>query len=213
MTLALRPTLDHDRRVGLAFAAAHTLPLFDRGRVSRSTSSSSSPELLRPHTRAEVSRYAAFVFALERWLKHLVLAVMVVLTACTKSEPELKADDRALLERIVAEDVRASKGMAEADEAARKGDVPAALEAVDQRVTPAIEAGPRITSASEPRTEWGRAKAHAFTRILEDRRAEVGPYKQAVQSGDATKLIAVIESQAKIERRALTAIAEVNEGR
>jgi hypothetical protein len=133
--------------------------------------------------------------------------------ACTKSEGELKQDDRARIELIVADDVRASKAMADADTAARKGDVPGAIEVIDTRAKPAIESGLRAVANADPKTEWGRGKRNLFAKILEDRRAEIGPYTEAVKSGDAEKLIDVIETQAKIERRAITAIADLNEGR
>jgi len=143
----------------------------------------------------------------------VAFAGALLFSGCTKSDAELRQDDRARLEAIVAEDVRASKAMAEADTAARNGDARAALDAVDRRAEPAIEAGLRLTSSAEPRTEWGRARRDAFATILADRRSELGPYREAVKTGDVEKLVSAIEAQAKIERRAIAAIAEVRDGR
>ncbi len=143
-----------------------------------------------------------------RWAAASVFFVGALLfSGCTKSEAELRQDDRAKIEAIVVEDVRASKAMAEADAAARNGDVPAAIDAVDHRAQPAIEAGLRLTASADPKTEWGRAQRDVFARILEDRRAELTPYRDAIRSTDAERLVAAIDAQAKIERRAIAAIA------
>ena len=143
----------------------------------------------------------------------LAFAGALLFSGCSKSDAELRQEDRAKLERIVEEDLRASKAMADADKAARDGSVPAALEAIDHRARPAIEAGLRLTSSADPKTEWGRARRDTFASILEDRRSELGPYRDAVKSGDAEKLVSAIEAQAKIERRAIAAIAEARDGR
>lgn len=146
-------------------------------------------------------------------LSSIAFAGALLFSGCTKSDAELRQDDRQRIEAIAAEDVRASKAMAEADNAARKGDVPAALDAVDNRAQPAIEAGLRLTSSADPKTDWGRTRRDTFAKLLEDRRAELGPYREAVKSGDAEKLVAAIEAQAKIERRAIAAIADTRDGR
>ena len=140
-------------------------------------------------------------------------ALLFSFSGCTKSAAELRQDDRVTLEQIVAEDVRASKAMADADTAARSGDVPTALAAVDNRAKPAIEAGLRLATSAEPKTEWGRTRRDTFATILADRRSELVPYREAVKSGDAAKLVAAIEAQAKIERRAIAAIADARDGR
>lgn len=144
-----------------------------------------------------------------RWaLSSIAFVGALLFYGCTKSDAELRQDDRQSIEAIAAEDVRASRAMAEADTAARKGDVPGALDAVDNRARPAIEAGLRLASSADPKTEWGRTRRDTFAKLLEDRRAELGPYREAVKSGDAEKLVTAIDAQAKIERRAIAAIAD-----
>lgn len=133
--------------------------------------------------------------------------------ACTKSEAELRQEDRAKIGLIVAEDVRASTAMGEVDQAARKGDVLGALDTIEKRAKPAIEAGLKVTTTVEPKTAWGHSKRSVLSKILEDRRAEIGPYTEALKSGEREQLVDALEAQAKIERRALAAVAEVNEGR
>jgi hypothetical protein len=152
----------------------------------------------------------------ETWALLLALGSSSLGPGCTKenptpptvsSEEELLKDDRRELELIVAQDLRASKAMTEADAATRRGDTAAALDALDQRAKPAIETGLRIAhDRPEMKTAWGQERQSTFVKILEDRRAELDPYREAVKSGDITKLIAAIESQAKIERRAIVAV-------
>jgi hypothetical protein len=49
--------------------------------------------------------------------------------------------------------------------------------------------------------------------ILRDRKAEMPKYDEAVKSNDPEKMLAAIQAQAAIERRALTTVAAVQEGR
>lgn len=143
----------------------------------------------------------------------LVAAALVVCSACTKAEPELRAEDRPELKKIVEQDVRASKAMHAADDAVAKGDAKAALDLVDTQAKPAIDEGIRLADGAAPRTAWGRAKRDAIAAVLRDRKSELPRYTEAVKSGDAEKLLAAIEAQAAIERRALVAVAGIDEGR
>ena len=155
--------------------------------------------------------------------RHLLTVIALVglsfgaLDGCTKETPappspeqDPKQADRAKLEHIVAQDLRASKAMTEADTAARKNDITIALDAIDHRGRPAIDAGLRAATEARPemKTEWGRTRLETFVKLLEDRRAELEPYREAVKTGNLEKLIAAIESQAKIERRAIAAAAD-----
>ncbi len=144
-----------------------------------------------------------------RWLG----AAALLLCACTKAEPELRAEDRPELKKIVAEDVRASQALHAADEAAAKGDAKAALDLVDRQAAPAIDEGLRLADATAPRTAWGRAKRDAIAAVLRDRKTELPRYTDALKSGDPEKLLGAIEAQAVIERRALAAVAGIDEGR
>lgn len=157
--------------------------------------------------RVEVERLR-HVKARSLLTRALPALVATMSLGCTKSEAQLEADDRAQIVLLITEDQRASRAMAEADDATRKGTTDVALQALDERARPAIEAGLRAGHA-DLKTEWGRSRRDTFVRILEDRRAELGRYSDAIKSGDADKLIGAIEAQAKIERRAMAAIAEV----
>jgi hypothetical protein len=146
----------------------------------------------------------------------LLVSCAALLVACTKGEPELRADDRPELKKIVEQDVRASKAMHAADDAASKGDAKAALEAVETQARPAIDEGLRLADAAALKTAWARARRDAIAAVLRERKNELPRYTEAVTSGDPEKLLSAIEAQASIERRALAAVegvAATDEGR
>ncbi len=140
-------------------------------------------------------------------------AALVASVACTKAEPELRAEDRPDLTKLVEQDIRASKAMHAADDAVARGDAKAALDLVDAQARPAIDEGLRLADGTAPRTAWGRAKRDAVAAVLRDRKNELPRYTEAVKSGDAEKLLAAIQAQAEIERRALVAVAGIEQGR
>ncbi|MBX3188684.1 MAG: hypothetical protein KF819_16825 [Labilithrix sp.] len=158
-------------------------------------------------------------------MRRLLLFFFVLLVACSKREPPLegdatrtdesalRADDRRALERVVGIDVKASRAMREADDAARAGDAGAAASILSTQARPAIDEAIRAAASVEMKTEWGRAKRDEVMGILRDRKAEIPKYEEAVTSGDPEKMLAAIQAQAAIERRALTTVAAVHEGR
>ena len=113
----------------------------------------------------------------------------------------------------MAADIRASQAMHAADEALANGDPNAAVTALDDRARPAIDEGLRLAEAARVETAWGRAKRDAVEAVLRDRKTELQRYTSAVKSGDPEALVVAIEAQARIERRALTAVAGIDEGR
>jgi hypothetical protein len=110
----------------------------------------------------------------------------------------------------VAEDVRASKAMHTADDAAAKGDATKALALIESDVKPAIEDGLRLADSAPVKTEWGKAKRDAIATVLRDRKNELPRYTEAVKSNDAEKMLSAMEAQAAIERRALAAVAGID---
>jgi len=147
-----------------------------------------------------------------------ILGGLLALAAgCSKPAPPdeatLRAEDKLVLEGIVDSDVRASQAMREADTATGKGDSDAAADAVSARARPAIEEALRGAESATLKTDWGRSKREELLAILRDRKAEMPKYEEAVKSGDPEKMLAAIEAQAAIERRALATVAAVKTGR
>ncbi len=148
----------------------------------------------------------------------LTALVFAALLACSKQEPApdettLRADDKRELERVVAIDVRASQAMRQADEAAQAGDAGAASLAVTSRALPSVDEALRIAEGATMKSAWGKAKRDELVSILRDRKAEMPKYDEAVRTGDAEKMLTVIQAQAAIERRALATVSAVQEGR
>lgn len=149
----------------------------------------------------------------------LVLSTFAIaIAACSRQEPQgdeasRRGEDRRALERIVAIDVRASRAMREADEATRDGDAGAARLAVTRRATPAVDEAIAALDSATMKSTWGRAKSVELASILRDRKAEMPKYEQAVATGDPEQLLAAIQAQAAIERRALATVAAVQQER
>lgn len=143
--------------------------------------------------------------------------MFATLLACSRrdavpDEASMRAEDKRALERVVAIDVRASQAMREADEAAQDGDAGAASLAVTSRALPSVEEALRAAEAAPVRSAWGKAKRDELVGILRDRKAEMPKYEEAVRTGDAEKMLAAIQSQAAIERRALATVSAVQAG-
>ena len=148
----------------------------------------------------------------------LAVALLGALGACSKATPPpdeatLRAEDKRALEQVVALDVRTSQAMREADTATGKGDAGAAADIVSGRAKPAVDEALRAAEATTLRTDWGRSKRDELLGIFRARKAEMPRYEEAVKGGDPEKMLAAIEAQAAIERRALATVAAVNEGR
>ena len=150
--------------------------------------------------------------------RRLILAGILALAwACAKPAPPdettLRGEDRAALEPVVALDVRASQAMREADSATSKGQADAAADALMARARPAIDEALRAAENATVNTGWGRGKRDELLAILRDRKTEIPKYEEAVRGGDPEKVLASIEAQAAIERRALATVAAVKAGR
>ena len=136
--------------------------------------------------------------------------------ACGKTPPDeatLRAEDKRELERVVAVDVRASRAMREADDATRDGDSGAAALTISRDALPAVDEALRVAEGAPMKSEWGKGKRDELVAILRDRKAEMPKYEDAVKTGDPEKMLAAIQAQAAIERRALATVAAVQEGR
>jgi hypothetical protein len=147
----------------------------------------------------------------------IAVGLLVLAAACAKPAPPdesvLRAEDKAALETVIALDVKASQAMREADTATGKGQADAAADAVSARARPAVDEALRAAESATVKTEWGRGKRDEMLAILRDRKAEMPRYEDAVRDGDPEKMLASIEAQAAIERRALVTVAAVKAGR
>jgi hypothetical protein len=156
-------------------------------------------------------------------VKRALLVLSIAIAACSKDEPKhddgaireaaLRKEDRARLERIVALDVTASQALRAADDAAMKGDAGAAVDQVHARALPALDEALRDAEGPPMKTAWGTQRKDALVGVLKDRKAEMPRYEEAVKSGDPEKMLTAVQAQAAIERRALGAVAAVQDER
>jgi hypothetical protein len=103
--------------------------------------------------------------------------------------------------------------MRDADDATRVGDAGAASLVVTSRAAPAVDEALRTAESATMKSDWGKTKRDELVAILRDRKAEMPKYDEAVKGGDPEKMLAAIQAQAAIERRALATVGAVQEGR
>ena len=145
------------------------------------------------------------------------LVGLFVASACSRPAPPdeatLRATDKETLGQIVAIDVRVSQAMRDADTATGNGDAGAATAIVGARARPAVDEALAAAEHASLRTDWGRHKRDELLALLRDREAQMPSYEAAVKGGDPERMLAAIEAQAAIERRALVTVAAVEAGR
>jgi hypothetical protein len=150
-------------------------------------------------------------------VKRPFVVLAMVLLACSRAavpdEATLRAEDKHELERVIALDVRASRAMREADDATRDGDAGAAALAVTARAAPAVDEALAAAGSASLKSAWGKGKRDELTALLLDRKAAMPLYAEAVKGNDPEKMLAAIQAQAALERRALATVAAVQEGR
>jgi hypothetical protein len=138
--------------------------------------------------------------------------VLLAASACTESSSARpgpagsEARDRESLARIVAVDMRASQAMRDA---ATKGDAGAALDIVAKRAKPAVDEGLGLVDRAGVETPWGKQKRDTLADVLRDRKREMPRYEDAVRSGDLEKMLAAMQAQADIEKRAIGTVADL----
>ena len=63
------------------------------------------------------------------------------------------------------------------------------------------------------RSKKSKGKRDELVSILRDRKTEMPKYEDAVKTGDPEKMLAAIQAQAAIERRAMVTVTAVQAGR
>ena len=135
-------------------------------------------------------------------MKWLTVVALTVLVACGPSEAD-RARDRVAVERVLARDVAVAGVSHEADLVLGKGDRQEAAGIVRSRAIPAADENARAALALRPTTPWGKARVEDLSALTRDRRASLTSYAAALEGDDGNALLASIEAQQGIERRAL----------
>lgn len=131
------------------------------------------------------------------------LVAFVSLAACGPSEADL-ARDRAALEQVMAADVKVAGELRKADGELAAGDRTTASETVKTKVIPHADANVTTAEALRPKTPWGKARAVDVTTLVRERRKSLDAYAAALAGDDGNALLAAIESQKLVEKRALS---------
>lgn len=126
----------------------------------------------------------------------------VALVACGPSEAD-HARDRGAVEKVLAADVSVSGLLRQADGALAAGDREGAVSAVKTKVIPAADANKNAALGLHPTTPWGKARAADLIALTNDRRKSLDGYAAALGGDDGNALLAAIEAQKLIEKRAL----------
>lgn len=141
-----------------------------------------------------------------------IAAALLLATACTKGEADRQREDAATLATIVEVDVQVSASMKVADDAARAGDLPKVTATLESASREADD-GLRRADGANVSTPWGRSQRETLAALLRDRKREMPRYGAALRGGDPVELLAAVETQAALERRAETLATTIKNGR
>ena len=132
---------------------------------------------------------------------HVALAT-IALVACGPSEAD-RARDRTGVERVLAKDMAASGQLRQVDAALGAGDRVGAITTLEKKAMPAADEAVTAARAFHPTTPWGKARASDLASLTADRRRSMDDYAKALGGDDGNALLATIEAQKIIEKRAL----------
>jgi hypothetical protein len=132
--------------------------------------------------------------------------------ACRRSDAATLARDRATLDAIIAEDATVDRALMDADGASRAGEDDRAAALLETSAAPAADRAIADADAAKMETPWGTARRDDLRRLLSDRRAEIPRYAAALRGTDLDAMLAAIEAQVGLQKRAVEAAASVAAG-
>jgi hypothetical protein len=129
------------------------------------------------------------------------LALSLVLVACQGRAAE--ASDETTLRSLLQRDTAISARLHDVDELTARGKAKEALAALHDRARPLAEESVARTREASFRSGWGKARAEEMKALARDRLDAIGTYEAALESDDVERVIATLDSQKDLERRAL----------
>jgi hypothetical protein len=135
----------------------------------------------------------------------------VVLTACLVASPGCKSDarasacssDRTAIQRLVDDDKQIDKLLHQADVAASRGQGTEAAALISSRAAPSEKDVLERTRAFNPASRWGRNRRTEMLALAEDRARSMADYAEALRSDDLKRVVEQMETQRKLEQRAV----------
>lgn len=134
--------------------------------------------------------------------------VLCLLLAACHRDPSPR-DDAPALRAALAVDKQTSQTLRQADELTVSGKSDRAAELVNQDARSKAKAGETAASQVSTRTAWGQARAQELQRLTHDRTESLTLYSNALQKKDMEMLLAALDEQKALERRAVALEAAI----
>jgi hypothetical protein len=130
--------------------------------------------------------------------------VSAVCWGCSKDERGAfcEADQRALM-TVLAEDQRVVTVLRQVDDGAFDGKPLEAADRVDKAARPSMVKVVSLARGVEPRTRWGEARKQEVLALILRRQTLVDGYGEALRSEDLPRVLAEMEKQRDLEKRAV----------
>ena len=136
-----------------------------------------------------------------------VLLLVALLPACSRAAvPDGRAEDRVVIEAIVAADVKLDHALKQADDSSAAGDDEGAALLLEKNASPAADAAIALAGAARIHTPWGESRRGELLEVLRARKAEIPRYAAALRGTDVNEKLAAAEAQLALQRRAIHAV-------
>lgn len=129
---------------------------------------------------------------------------------CSDERAAACAQDQTALRSVIARDQQVAKLLHEADDDALAGRPVAAADRIEKGAQTAIGGIVDDARAISPRTKWGAARKSDVLALTERRKELLAAYAEALRSEDLERVVAQMERQRDLEKRALEVHGEVS---
>ncbi len=138
------------------------------------------------------------------------LAVMVAVVAGCGPSEQAVAGDRESLRQGIATDVQVASALRPVDDLALKGKPDEAAAKLEADARPASRRSvEQVRALRAEATPWGQEHRRTLERLVSDRAASLDRYAKALRSNDLTAVVAALEEQQALERRASALLTAV----
>ena len=139
----------------------------------------------------------------------MTVAAIAVVLGCNSSNLAAEATDRATLQQGVASDVQVAALLGPVDALALGGKPDEAVARLEGEVRPVSQKSVALVKTLSANTPWGQEHRQSLGRLVNDRAGSIEHYATALRSNDLTAVVAALEEQKGLERRAAALAAAV----
>ncbi len=140
----------------------------------------------------------------------MIAAAALVAIGCDHPDPRVL--DRSDLKSALSLDEATAKTLGDADRESRAGHEEAAVDILKRTSEPAAKAAFDGASSVAARTAWGKKQKTELVALVTDRKNAIDEYEVALESHVDELVLASMNKQIEIERRARTLFTEVDHG-